>query len=121
MRLTSYFVVAMLAFGGTTGCPSDRNVPLKPESFVGGYVYHSADRGAPHDPDSLTLRADGKYILVQMPDGHAGATKEGLWRLVIGSPPNIELDSSGYPVEIKGKKVRLLIDNDLGHSYTKIR
>lgn len=119
-QLRSFLIVGVLVLAGLCcGCTSERNVPLRPETFVGDYVYRSADKGAPHDPDRLTLRADGKYILVHMPGGRPGSTEEGTWRLIDGPSPNIALDHAGYPVEINGKKVRLLINDDLGHWYEK--
>jgi hypothetical protein len=119
MQLRSYAMLAILAVGVGAGCTSARNVELMPDTFVGDYVYRSADKGSPHDPDKLSLRADGKYVLVHMPVGHQGSTEEGRWQLISKPTPNILLDHAGYPIEIKGKAVRLLINDDLGWSYEK--
>jgi hypothetical protein len=107
------------------GCTSRRSTQLKPETFVGEYVYYSADRGAPHDPDRLTLRADGRYMLVHMPGGRPGRTEEGRWQLYNNPPgggdPQLAFGGRWYPIEVSGKRVRLLIDLDLGHWYDKIQ
>ena len=120
-QLRAYVMFGMFALLGViSGCTSGRNAQLKPETFVGEYVYYSADKGAAYDPDKLTLRADGKYILVHMPGGHPGSTEEGTWRLWSNlGQPQLAFGNGTYPVEIKGKQVRLLIDLDLGHWYEK--
>lgn len=118
MPLRRHVVLGILVVAMSLGCT---RAPVKPDAIVGDYIYHSSDKGAQHDPDRLTLRADGKYILVHMPGGHPGSTEEGEWRLVDGRPPNILLDHAGYPIEIKGKDVRLLVDDDLGQWYEKTK
>lgn len=94
--------------------------------LVGTYVYHCADPTAPHAPDRLTLRADGTYVLVHVSGGRAGKTDTGTWHLFnnppspkYGNQPVVAVGRNGYPVEIKGKRARLLIDLDLGHWYEK--
>jgi hypothetical protein len=114
-------LVVLLVAGVSAGCTSSRNVSLERDSFVGEYIYHTDDKGSPHDPDRLTLREDGKYILAQMPRGQPGSEQQGVWRLEGGANPEILLGSAGYPIEIKGKNVRLLINEDLGWSYEKTK
>jgi hypothetical protein len=36
-----------------------------------------------------------------------------------GDPPIVDLDHAGYPIQIRGNEVRLLIDNDVGIWYAK--
>lgn len=121
-QLKSYLIIGMLALAGLCyGCTSGRNTPLKPDTFVGDYIYFSADSGSPHDPDRLTLRPDGKYILIHMPGGHPGSTQEGTWRLYFDPEPRVLFGGRVYPIEVNGKEVLLLIDLDLGHSYQKIK
>jgi hypothetical protein len=122
MPLRSYaMLVVLVAAGVSAGCTSKRNVSLERDSFVGEYTYHADDKGSPHDPDRLTLRKDGRYILVQMPGGQPGSEQQGAWRLEGGANPEILLGSSGYPIEIKDKNIRLLINEDLGWSYEKTK
>jgi hypothetical protein len=119
-RLKAYLMFGLFTLlGMAAGCTSEPRAQLKPETFVGEYVYYSADKDAPHNPDRLTLGADGKYILVHMPGGHPALTEDGVWRLDNEPVPNILLGHSGYPVKIKGKDVRLLINDDLGQWYEK--
>ncbi len=118
--LRSYPVIGTLAVLALSfACTSERNAELKPERFVGEYVYYSDDKGSPHDPDRLTLRADGKYTLVHMPGGRPGATEEGAWHLYDTPEPSIAFGDTVYPIEIKSNHVRLLIDLDVGHWYEK--
>jgi|ERR1700675_2804377 len=121
MRLSSYLTLAILLAGVGAGCTSRRNVDLERDSFVGEYIYRVDDKGSPHDPDKLTLRADGKYVLMHMSGGHPGSIEEGEWRLENEPTPNILLGHAGFPVEIKGGGVRLLINSDLGWSYEKTK
>ncbi len=39
----------------------------------------------------------------------------------VGEKPTVDLDHSGYPVEVKGNEVRLLIDNDTGIWLQKVK
>jgi hypothetical protein len=105
--------------GVASGCTTEKSVKLRPEMFVGEYVYYSADKGAQHDPDRLTLRADGRYTLVHMPSGHLGSTEEGTWQLFSNLEPRVSIGNRTYPVELKGRHLRLLIDLDLGQWYEK--
>jgi hypothetical protein len=36
-------------------------------------------------------------------------------------PPDVVLDHAGFPVETKGKEIRLLINDDLEWSYMKVK
>jgi hypothetical protein len=47
--------------------------------------------------------------------------RRGGWKLMAGSTPNVLLDHSGYPVEIKGNEIRLLVDLDVGIWWVKTR
>jgi len=118
MPLKTYVVLGILAVGMSIGCTT---APVKSDTLVGDYIYRSADKGAQHDPDRLTLRSDGKYVLVHMPGGHPGSTEEGEWRLENGPSPNLLLNHAGYPIKVKGKDVRLLINDDLGQWYEKTK
>ena len=115
----AYLMPAALYVLGAWGCQTTPRTDLRAETFVGDYVYHSADPGAPHPPDRLSLSADGKYSLVHVSDTHPASKEEGVWNLVKDPAPNIVLDRAGYPVEIEGKHIRLFINSDLGHWYEK--
>jgi hypothetical protein len=121
MRLSAYVIFGILSLSGViSGCTKDQGALLRPETFVGEYVYYSDDSGAPHDPDRLTLKADGRYILTHMPGGRPGSTEEGVWRLDKDPPLEIVLDQAGYSVEITGGRVWLLINPNLDHWYKKM-
>jgi hypothetical protein len=121
--MRAYVMIEMFALLGVlSGCTSARNPQLKPETFVGEYVFHMGDSGAPyHDPDRLTLHADGKYILVHMPGGHPASTEEGTWQLLTNFEPRVAFGKRTYPIEIRGKHIRLIVNDDLGYWYEKTK
>lgn len=112
-------IVLVVLLGVFSGCNSERKVQIEPVMLVGEYVYHAADKGEPHDPDILTLKADGNYTLAHMPGGRVGPIEQGAWQLFNDFQPGVAFGSRRYPVEFKGKHVRLMIDSDLGHWYEK--
>ena len=115
-------MIGMLAlFGVFSACTSQRNTQLKPETFVGDYIFQMGDSGAPHhDPDRLTLKANSSYVLVHMPGGHPGSTEEGTWRLWSNlGQLQVAFGNRTYPVEIRGKRIRLIVDDDLSYWYEK--
>lgn len=100
---------------------SGRPILKAPGLLVGQYAYHSGDMFAkdPHDLDQLVIRPNGHYII--MPNG----SKEkklwitGVWKIYDpgeGSP-HLVLDSRGYPIEIHGSELRLIIDGDMGQYW----
>jgi hypothetical protein len=91
---------------------------------VGNYIYNSQDpeeKMTDHNLDHLVLQADGRYDLVQGGSTKDVSEKKGLWNFYAGNPPQILLDHAGYPVQIKGTEIRLLIDNDLDIWYAKTK
>jgi hypothetical protein len=95
---------------------------------VGDYIYHSEDdrpleRASDHEWDHLTLRADGEYDLVQGGPTKPKTEKVGRWVLWFGGPsgPQVLLDHAGYPPQVKGDDVRLLINDDIGIWYAKAK
>lgn len=103
-----------------SGCYVERSAIVKPDGIVGDYIHRSGDKGARYDPDRLTLRSDGKYILIRMPGGVQGVTEEGTWRLVQDAKPTVLLDHAGYDVKLSDRKVRLIISYDRDQWYEKI-
>jgi hypothetical protein len=92
------------------------------ESLAGVYVYKSEDpegRATDHDLDHLVLQLDGRYDLVQGGSTKAVSGRKGVWTIMPGDPPIVDLDHAGYPIQIRGNEVRLLIDNDVGIWYAK--
>ena len=114
--------LAMLACVVLAGC--DTAPPVKREVLVGSYAYRSEDpNGKPTDHafDHLTLHADGKYELVQGGPTNPKTETTGAWTVWDGrgNGPQVLLDHSGYPVQIKSGEVRLLIDDDVGIWFAK--
>jgi len=119
---------ALLACLVLAGCHTEPQPPITPGVVVGEYVYHSEDlrplvRASDHEWDHLALRADGEYDLVQ-----GGTTKPktemlGQWSIWNGGSdgPRVLVGERGYPVQIKGDEVRLLIDTDIGIWFAKVK
>jgi hypothetical protein len=115
----------MLACCALAGCHTNQP-PVTRETLVGSYVYKSEDpegRATDHEWDHLTLQADGKYDLVQGGSTKPRSETVGAWALWAGGADGLEvlLDHAGYPIQIKGNEVRLLIDNDVGICYAKVK
>jgi hypothetical protein len=113
-------IFALLGVG--TGCWR-RPTQLKADTFVGEYVFHWGDSGsADHTPDRLILRADGTFAMVHMTGGHPVPTQEGTWELWNNlGQPEVAIGKRGYPVEIRGKCIRLIFDDDLDYYYEKTK
>lgn len=117
------FLLALCA-GILISCDSisDR-APTAENAYVGTYRYKSTDtsvdKPTDHELDRLVLQPDGHYHLVQGGSTRPKSSKDGIWRLVPGNHPNIELDRSGYPIEVKQGQILLLINDDLGECYAK--
>ena len=81
-KLRVYVIFGILALLGVgTGCWR-QPTQLKPDMFVGEYVFQMGDSGAPyHYPDRLILRANGTYAMIHMPGGHLGSREEGTWEV----------------------------------------
>jgi len=116
MRLRLCLAAGALEVIASTGCPVQQDISLKPESLVGEYAYHSASWDSAPPQNRLILRADGTYTLTEDP-----ATKYGQWRLVGGAKADIVLGDAVYPVKVNRKEVRILINDDRGQWYTKIK
>lgn len=119
MRLLP-FILCLCMF---MACSSGQPVPSDKNAYVGTYVYKSVDtsvdRPTDHELDRLVLQPDGHYVLVQGGSTKAKSETKGIWSLVPGEPPNIELDHHGYPIQVKRGEIRLLINDDLGEWYAK--
>ena len=112
-RLRSALGLTSLILSGCRGTEA----LVSPETLVGSYSYVShdpANKETDHNQDHLLLESDGRYDLVQGGATKAVAEKKGTWTVVPGNPPNALLDTAGYPIEIMGHEVRLLVDDDLG-------
>jgi hypothetical protein len=123
MRVRLRFGLAMLACFAAAGCDTARPRVTR-DALVGSYIYVSKDpesRATDHDLNHLILQSDGTYEITEGGTSKALSTKKGVWQLVIGNPPNVLLDHAGYPVEIKGNELRLLVDLDVGIWWVKTR
>lgn len=114
--------IAVLACCVLVGCTPQ--LPVTRNALIGGYVYKSQDpesKSSDHEWDQLTLQADGKYDLVQGGPTKAKSETTGFWHFTDGDPAQVLLDHAGYPVQIKGGEVRLMIDYDTGIWYAKAK
>lgn len=122
------YVLLVIACCFLAGC--HKNVPLAitQEMLVGSYVYHSEDpdsKPSDHNLDHLLIQSSGQYDLVQGGSTKAVTEVKGHWSIsppvTSHEPPTIDLDHAGYPIEIHGHEIRLMIDNDLGIWWDKPR
>jgi len=106
------------------GCSLNQQ-PVTRDLVVGTYVYKSEDpedRPTDHNLDRLTLESDGKYDFVQGGSTKSKVETKGSWSLWTGRDAvHVIVGQSGYPVEVKGNEVRLLIDNDTGIWLQKVK
>lgn len=126
MNMKMRILIVTLVCCLIAGCHTDHVVPAGQQSYMGVYAYKSVDtsvdKPTDHEHDQLTLQPDGTYILVQGGSTKPRSEQIGLWHLVSGTQqPEIELDHAGYPIRMKGSKIRLLINDDLGEWYEKVR
>ena len=117
-------LIAILLACVLVACSSEGPVPSDRSAYVGAYAYksidNSVDKATDHELDRLVLNTDGRYTLMQGGSTKARSEITGMWTLVPGTPPNIDLDHHGYPIELKDGHIRLLINDDLGEWYAKL-
>jgi hypothetical protein len=106
-----------------SGCRTSDAIPSNPRAFAGVYSYRSvdtsADKPTDHELDRLTLQPGGRYVLVRGGSTKARSEEVGEWRLFGGDRPSIGLGRAGYPIQMAGHEVRLLINEDLGEWWAK--
>jgi hypothetical protein len=114
----------------TLGCCALAGCSLKEQIvprdvIVGTYIYKSEDpddRATDHNLDRLVIGRDGKYDFVQGGSTKPTVETSGAWSLWTGRDAvHVILNHSGYPVEVRGNEVRLLIDNDTGTWLQKLK
>lgn len=128
MKPHSWLFVLALACCTLAGCRADHRSVTR-EELVGSYTYVSKDPEdvpADHNLSRLVLKANGEYDLVEeerpkpcRKGGVFGYLNPGT--LFTGSPPNVQLDHAGYPVDIKGNEVRLMVDYDVGIWWANVK
>jgi hypothetical protein len=111
-------VLALTALIAACGC-GRHGLAATRANMVGRYVFVAADPGLRHGADTLTLRADGTYLLQRVLPRQPATALAGRWQFDRTPEPQVLLDSLGYPVRITGRTVRLLVDLDLGYAFVK--
>lgn len=106
------------------GCKASSPISFTQSGLAGTYVYksvdHSVDTPAKHVSGRLILRVDGTYQIVQGESPKAKSEVDGMWTIQPGDPPLVIMGNSGYPVQVRGHDVRLLINDDLGEWYLRV-
>ncbi len=95
--------------------------PITRNQIPGDYVYRSLDpesRLSDHEWDRITLSPDGSYRFVEGGPTRSKTERAGRWQFQ-ADPPEIDLDHSGYPVQIRSHTVRLVVNDDVGTWYEK--
>jgi hypothetical protein len=116
--------LALLGCCALAGCSISQQ-PVTRDLVVGTYAYRSEDpedRPTDHNLDRLLLEGDGKYDFIQGGSTKAKVETTGSWTLWSGRDGvHVILGHAGYPVKVKGKEVQLLVDNDTGIWYQKVK
>lgn len=75
-----------------------------------------ADRATDHTLNHLVLSADGRFDLVEGGTTKPRTETAGTWTIWNGgnNGPRVLLGHSGYPIEVNGNEVKLLVDDDVG-------
>lgn len=92
------------------------------QELIGNYIYVSEDpegKTTDHEYDRLTLQANGRYERMQGGSTKAKSEVIGHWHFHDGDPAEVDLDHAGYPVQLRGTEIRLMIDTDVGIWYAK--
>jgi hypothetical protein len=121
--------VAMLAFCVLAGCHDTKpQTPITREVLVGDYFYHSEDdrplaRASDHEWDRLELTRDSRYHLTQGGPTKPRTDEAGTWVAYYSGAGISDVAFHGriYPIQVKRGEIRLMIDDDLGIWYAKIR
>jgi len=118
-----WFAAAVLLISAvpTTSCTFSAE-HINAQVVLGSYAYVSHDpEQRHHDWDSLTLAKAGTYRFTRH---GSDAEQKGVWKFSASGnegQPEIVLDTSGYPVQIRNGEVRLLIDTDVGIWWAKVK
>lgn len=113
---------AILTCALLSGCSAQP--PITRDALAGTYIYKSQDPGGKptdHAWDSLTLRPDGTYDLVEGGPTKPRPEKTGRWHYTVERDAQVLLDSAGFPVRVSGDETRLMIDYDVGIWYAKVK
>lgn len=127
MRLRSQIVLLIFACFAQAGCHTAQQKVTRTD-LIGTYLYQSQDpesRSTDYEWDRLTLRLDGKYDLVQGGPTKPKTEAVGVWTLIpwasTADGPELSLDHSGYPIQVKRNEIRLLVDEDVGIWWAKAK
>ena len=117
--------MAVLVCFALAGCRASET-PVTRDAVIGSYVYNSQDpegRPTEHEWDHLTIRADGTYNLVEGGPTKPKAERAGEWALSLSraNGQSVLPDHAGFPIQVDGSEVRLLIDDDVGIWYAKVK
>lgn len=126
MKLRFELAMLVATTCALVGCRTTQP-PVTQELIAGNYTFVSKDPeslATDHNLNHLGLQTDGTYDLIEGGTTKAISEKKGIWKIEPGSPPgvvDVVLDHAGYPIEIKRKEIRLLIDLDTGIWWVKPR
>lgn len=104
-----------------SGCSSA--VSANPEDYVGEYVFTPYGAAPGQFADFIILKRDGIAVEIRFSKASGQiSTNQESWRLYPGSyEEDLVIAKRGYPIERSGTSIKLVINDDLGEYYTKIR
>ena len=113
--------MALLLFSSLAGC--GERVPTDKQAYIGTYIYEQDDTLSGNSRptwDRLILEADDQYRWEQSHPTGDMPKIGGKWRLVTGSQAlEIRLNDAGYPIQMRGGKIRLIINYDTDEYWGK--
>jgi hypothetical protein len=115
---------ALITAALTGGCSEQ----VRQREIAGEYLYQCDDplslepKWDEHRWNRVVLRQDGSYLATQPVRGPASTQEEGRWTLEnYGGRPGVFLGTRGYPVRLRPKEIRLVINDDLSQWFAKAR
>jgi hypothetical protein len=81
----------------------------------------SVDTPTEHQFEHLTLKANGTYDFKQDGSTKVTSPKIGLLSVIPCVPPEVQLDHVGYSIHRSKGELRLVINDDLGEWYLKVK
>jgi hypothetical protein len=112
---TLIFTASLLA-----GCSPA--VSTNPDDYVGEYVFMPANSNPEESASFVILKRDHTAVEVRFyPATGEVSTTKNKWDLYRTTSENVGIGEREYPIKLSGSQIKLLINDDLGQYYQKVR
>ena len=103
------------------GCRRHSFSPTVP-TCSGTYRYKSTPENGYYSPQWLRLNQNGQYIEFNTGShGEERLVKTGRWRVLLGNEASIALDQQSFPIEQGNYGIRLVVSDDRGEYYQRVK